>query len=95
MAIQKYNNGDRVKVSVGHWIISPTENSKLGKFVEKYNDSFVYDMRPELTEDEATVDYSYAERYGKGDKESSHSYSLKFDKYGSISWFEEGIVSPV
>ena len=89
MTEQKYKKGDRVKVLVGHpiWTISGKDKGKME------------DICPELTEDIATVQYTYGEmseidrRYSKGD-DGYKKYSLKFDKYGSISWFDESIIVP-
>lgn len=86
---QKYKKGDRVKVLVGHlmWTL------KGGVVTHE-------DIRPELTEDTATVEYTYGqmseidERYSKGDS-GYESYSLNFDKHGSIAWFDEDIIVPL
>lgn len=97
---QKYKKGDRVKVNVGHWMYSNKENSSIGKFIGKSeNGGFYYDIRPQLTEDTATVEYTYGEksetdgRFSKGES-GYKQYSLKFDKYGSISWFDEENITP-
>lgn len=94
MTEQKYKKGERVKVLVGHRIWSngmDFPNAKLlasdGKFKE-------YDIRPELTEDIATVEYTYGQmsesdwKYSKGE-DGYKRYSLKFDNHGSIAWFDE------
>lgn len=83
---QKFKNGDRVKVKVGH----PIWQRSNGK-VEWM------DMMPELTQDIATVEYTYGEksetdyRFSKGE-EGYKEYSLKFDNHGSISWFNEDVI---
>lgn len=80
---QKFQKGDRVKVLNGHIIWEYAD----GKFKRQ-------DLRPELKEDTATVEYTYGQmsevdwRYSKGTN-GYKEYSLKFDKYGSISWFHE------
>jgi len=77
---QKYFKGTRVKVLIGHALWS--------------NKNEVTDIRPELTEDIATVEYTYGEmseidsKYSKGEQ-GYRDYCLKFDKYGSIAWFDE------
>lgn len=89
MTNQKFHKGDRVKVLIGHpmWTIS---GKNKGKCV---------DLSPELTEDIATVNYTYGEmsetdgRYSKGD-DGYKRYSLTFDKHGTISWFDEQIIIP-
>lgn len=89
MGIQKYKKGDRVKVLIGHPMWQSDGEGKVRNF----------DCRPELTQDVATVEYSYGEksetdsRYSPGEQ-GYKSYSLKFDKYGSISWFEENVITP-
>ena len=78
LAIAKYPNGTRVKVKVGH----PMLEFKDGKYVK-------YDLRPELTMDTATVEYTYGEAYGGVSKDTFKNYSLRFDKHGLVSWFDE------
>ena len=83
MGLQKYKSGDRVKVLVGH---------RIWHFRE--GEAAMEDIRPELKNDIATVEYTYGEmsekdnRYSKGE-DGYKSYSLKFDTYGSIAWFDE------
>lgn len=83
--MQKYKQGDRVKVLFGHPMWSN-------------NDGWI-DIAPYLTEDVATVEYSYGEksetdsRFSK-DGSGYHQYSLKFDKYGSVAWFNENTIIP-
>lgn len=85
----KYPNGIRVKVKYGHTMWSMYKGNLT-----------VQDIRPELTQDVATVMYTYGEmsetdhRFSKGD-EGYKSYSLKFDKYGQIAWFEEDHLIPI
>jgi len=80
----KYPNGTRVKVKIGHRMWS---NDGNGKIMET-------DTAPYLTEDTATVMYTYGEKsetdwkFSKGD-DGYKQYGLKFDKYGEISWFDE------
>ena len=91
---QKFKKGDRVKVKYGQLIWS-RENLKFDEANLKSELEGVkwYDLHPEYTKDIATIEYSYNERYGSsmnGDKDTSYdNYCLKFDKYGSISWFNE------
>lgn len=74
----KYPNGTRVKVKMGYSMM----DLQGGKYVN-------YDLRPELTMDTATVEYTFGEIYdGKGE-DAFKTYALKFDKHGSISWFSE------
>jgi len=90
MSVQKYNKGDRVKVIIGHPILAINGDGK----------SDLVDTMPELTKDIATVEYTYGEmsetdnRFSKGDG-GYKRYSLNFDKYGSISWFNESVIIPV
>lgn len=84
--MQKFNKGDRVKVKYGH-VIWSKEEMNIGKYLGKAEFGHCYDIRPALTEDVATVEYEYKEQYG-GVKEGNE-YSLKFDKHGSIAWFNE------
>lgn len=85
----KYPNGTRVKVSVGHLIYS-FEGGKCSS----------QDISPHLTEDVATVEYTYGEKsetdykYSRGERGYSQ-YCLKFDKYGSIAWFNESVITAV
>ena len=81
--IQKLSNmeqilkaGDRVKVKAGQ-IMWSTENGETK----------IIDIMPQLTQDEGVIEYSYNERYGNGTTLNTDRYSIKFDKYGSISWF--------
>ena len=88
MDIQKYKKGDRVKVLIGHliWTFNKGQSS-------------CRDINPKLTEDIATVECTYGEmseideRYSKGE-DGYKRYSLHFDKYGSICWFDEDIIVP-
>jgi hypothetical protein len=41
----------------------------------------------------ATVEYSYAERYGRGDKEKNHQYSLNIDGIGGTAWYPEELLT--
>jgi hypothetical protein len=90
MTEQKYKKGERVKVFVGHpmWSISGPNKGR------------VQDLRPELTEDTATVEYTYGQmsesdfKYSKG-SDGYKRYSLIFDKHGSICWFDEENIYPV
>lgn len=101
MSNQKYKKGDRVKVTIGHSLWSPKKMPQFDKYKYLGNDYdfHLYDMNPELTEDTATVEYTYGEmseidfRYSKGER-GYKQYSLKFDKHGSISWFDENIITP-
>jgi len=79
--MQKYQKGDRVKVLVGHQILGKGDNGW-----------FTQDINPTLVDDTATVEYEYKEKYGGGSERNE--YSLKFDKHGSISWFDEKIIIP-
>ena len=91
---QLYKKGDRVKVKYGHLLWSNDDRVKFGKFIQQDGKTKLWDMRPELTEDIATVEYSYGEmsetdfRFSKGEQ-GYKQYSLKFDKHGSIAWFDE------
>lgn len=88
MSNQKYQKGDRVKVLVGH---------RIWHFKEGM--AGMEDIRPELKDDTATVEYTYGQmsemdnRYSKGE-DGYKSYSLKFDTYGSIAWFDEDDIIP-
>lgn len=81
----KYPNGTRVKVTIGHPMWS--------------NKGPVTDLAPHLTEDTATVMYTYGEksetdnRYTKG-YSGYKQYGLRFDKYGEIAWFDEERLIP-
>ena len=96
---QKYKKGDRVKTRIGHWIMQSKKDDNvsprwkhLGETKEGWH---MYDMNPELTEDVATVDYSYHEMHGNKSREpDSHSYALIFDKRGWIAWFDENNLIP-
>lgn len=85
----KYPNGTRVKVKYGHliWNIGGGKEMKAT------------DISPHLTEDIATVEYTYGEksetdfRYSQGD-DGYKRYSLRFDKFGGISWFDEDCLIP-
>lgn len=83
--MQKYQKGDRVKVLVGHPIWS--------------NNGGWLDVAPQLTQDIATVEYTYGEmseidsKYSKGEN-GYKEYSLKFDKHGSVAWFDEKNIIP-
>lgn len=84
----RYPNGTRVKVKYGHLIYSSFKGNTGWS-----------DARPELTEDTATVAYTYGEKsetdgkYSKGDA-GYKSYALTFDKYGTIAWFDEKHLIP-
>lgn len=88
--LQKYKKGDRVKVIIGHsmWKVGGGKDAEL------------IDIHPQLTEDIATVEYTYGEKseidslYSKGDS-GYKRYRLRFDKHGSISWFDEENLIPV
>lgn len=89
---QKYKKGDRVKVKYGH-ILWSNDKRMVGNNWKQIGE-MQYDIRPELTEDIATVEYTYEEKFSKGD-DDFNIYSLKFDKHGSISWFDEDHLIPV
>ncbi len=94
--MQKFKAGDRVKVKYGHIMWSKTAIDSNGIKTIKKGDNgnwFMYDINPSLTEDEATVEYEYKEKYG-GDNQKNQ-YSLKFDKHGSVSWFDEDHLIPI
>lgn len=100
MTKQKYQKGDRVKVLIGHRMWSSgmeIPGAKLLRSGDKFKE---YDISPHLTEDIATVQYTYGEmseideRFSKGD-DGYKSYCLKFDKNGTISWFEEDVIIPL
>lgn len=86
--VQKYQRGDRVKVLVGHRI-----------WVVNYNERKERDIAAYLKDDIATVQYTYGQM-SEVDKRFSKSeigykeYCLKFDKYGTIAWFDEEIIIP-
>lgn len=98
----KYKNGSRVKVKYGHliWQNNKCEGhlgmkeSPTCKLVHTDEHIQWFDIRPELTEDIATVEYTYGEksetdyRFSGGDAEYKR-YCIKFDKHGTISWFDE------
>lgn len=74
---QRYHQGDKVKVLVGHKIWM-NEGGKIRTI----------DISPELVGKEAIIEYSYKERYGE-DNLLPH-YSIKFiHNDASISWFYE------
>lgn len=78
---QKYPDGTRVKVSVGHPMIEYIDGELKN-----------LDFRPEYTNDTATVVGTYASKYGGAD---NRSYILNFDKHGRISWFDEDVITAI
>lgn len=91
---QKYKKGERVRVLVGHRLWSSDPLFKGGKVLSENGKFKEIDINPELTEDTATVEYTYGQasetdsRFSKG-KDGYDRYSLRFDKHGSICWFDE------
>jgi hypothetical protein len=92
--LQKYKKGERVKVFIGHSMWSNGIEMPNAKLLFEDGKFKMYDIRPQLTEDTATVEYTYGEmaevdgRFSKGDG-GYKRYSLKFDKHGRIAWFDE------
>lgn len=100
---QKYKKGDKVKVKYGHLFWSPGPDPlgqkmpsdwKLISYPDtlKGTSHYTFDTRPILTEEIAEVEFSYYEKYGGADRD--HRYQLKFEKSGSIAWFNENIIIP-
>lgn len=97
MPEQKYLKGDRVRVLVGNRVWCPLSYKRhfpLANVIMENDKWAVIDIMPHYTEDIGTIEYTYGQmseidnKYSKGE-DGYKKYSIKFDKYGSVSWFDE------